>query len=273
MASAIKAASTSRWSSSLAVQSSPLPKRVAMPGRRRSVATVRAVAGVAPAALAAPAKLTGAGGRRRLTVSQTMSKLREQGKTAFIPYITAGDPDLATTAEALRLLDACGADVIELGVPFSDPYADGPDAGVHGLLVPDLPYGTSCALRSEAIKNNLELVLLTTPSTPADRMEEITKASQGFVYLVSVNGVTGSRADVNTRVESLIQEVKQVTDKPVAVGFGVSTPEHVKQIAGWGADGVIIGSAIVRQLCEAATPEDGLKRLEEYTRSIKAAMP
>jgi indole-3-glycerol-phosphate lyase len=162
-------------------------------------------------------------------------------QTAFIPYITAGDPDLATTAEALRLLDACGADVIELGVPFSDPYADGPviqasaaralasgttpdavlamlkevtpelscpvvlfsyfnpivhwglpdfaaavkDAGVHGLIVPDLPYGASCALRTEAIKNNIELVLLTTPSTPADRMEEITKASQGFVYLVS----------------------------------------------------------------------------------------
>ncbi|ONM10335.1 Tryptophan synthase alpha chain chloroplastic [Zea mays] len=252
-------------------------------------------------------------------------------QTAFIPYITAGDPDLATTAEALRLLDACGADVIELGVPFSDPYADGPviqasaararasgatpdgvlamlkevtpelscpvvlfsyfnpivrwgladfaaavkEAGVHGLIVPDLPYGNSCALtlRTEAIKNSLELVLLTTPSTPADRMGEITRASRGFVYLATVNGVTGPRANVNTRVQSLIQEVKQVTDIPVAVGFGISKPEHVKQIAEWGADGVIIGSAMVRQLGEAASPKEGLKRLEKYARSMKNALP
>nr|ACF85361.1 unknown [Zea mays] len=334
MASAIKAASTSsQWSSSpAAVHSSPLSKRlpaaVAMPGRRRSVATVRAVAAVAPGA---PAKLTAGAGGRCLPVSQTMSRLRAQGKTAFIPYITAGDPDLATTAEALRLLDACGADVIELGVPFSDPYADGPviqasaaralasgttpdgvlamlkevtpelscpvvlfsyfnpivrwgladfaaavkEAGVHGLIVPDLPYGNSCALtlRTEAIKNSLELVLLTTPSTPADRMGEITRASRGFVYLATVNGVTGPRANVNTRVQSLIQEVKQVTDIPVAVGFGISKPEHVKQIAEWGADGVIIGSAMVRQLGEAASPKEGLKRLEKYARSMKNALP
>ncbi|OQU90833.1 hypothetical protein SORBI_3001G056601 [Sorghum bicolor] len=116
-------------------------------------------------------------------------------------------------------------------------------------------------------------VLLTTPTTPTDRMKEIAKASEGFLYLVSAVGVTGARSNVNLRVEHLLREIKKVTDKPVAVGFGVSTPEHVKQIAGWGADGVIIGSAIVRQLFEAAIPEEGLKRLEEYTRSIKAAMP
>ncbi|CAL4919583.1 unnamed protein product [Urochloa decumbens] len=341
----LQAASTSRASaSSPAVPSSPLPRRAAamvttMPGQRRSaVATVRAVAAVAaPTAAPAPAKqpatttsskLTGAGGRC-LSVSQTMSRLRAQGKTAFIPYITAGDPDLATTAAALRLLDACGADVIELGVPFSDPYADGPviqasaaralasgttpagvlamlrevtpelscpvvlfsyfnpivhwriadfaaaanEAGVRGLIVPDLPYGATCALRSEAMKNNLELVLLTTPTTPADRMKEIAESSEGFVYLVSVSGVTDPRENVNAGVESLIQEVKQVTNKPVAVGFGISKPEHVKQIAEWGADGVIIGSAMVRQLGEAASPKEGLKRLEKYARSMKDALP
>jgi indole-3-glycerol-phosphate lyase len=282
-----------------------------------------------------------------------------QGKTAFIPYITAGDPDLATTSEALRVLDACGADVIELGVPCSDPYADGPviqastvralaggvtldgvlamlkevtpelscpvvlfsyfkpvmergmadfaaavkESGAHGLLVPDLPQVATTALRSEAMKNHLELVLLTTPTTTEERMREVTEASDGFVYLVrartnpnscawislitpasfsqtivyitqvSVNGVTGPRANVNARVESLIQEVKQVTDKPVAVGFGISTPEHVKQVAEWGADGVIIGSAMVRQLGEAASPKQGLKRLEKYARSMKSALP
>jgi len=240
-----------------------------------------------------------------------------------------GDPDLATTAEALRLLDACGADVIELGMPFSDPYADGPviqasaaralasgtttdgllamlkevtpelscpvvlfsyfnpivrwgladfaaaakDAGVEGLIIPDLPYAATCTLRSEAMKNKLELVLLTTPATPEERMKEITRASEGFIYLVSVNGVTGPRANVSTRVESLIQEVKKVSDKPVAVGFGISKPEHVKQIAEWGADGVIIGSAMVRQLGEATSPQEGLKRLGDYARSMKNALP
>ncbi|XP_008665598.1 tryptophan synthase alpha chain, chloroplastic isoform X3 [Zea mays] len=169
-------------------------------------------------------------------------------------------------------------------------------AGIHGLVVPDLPLEETALLRSEAIMHNIELVLLTTPTTPTDRMKGIAQASEGFLYLVSAVGVTGARSNVNLRVEHLLREIKkvyflvsmtcgasgiqmviflalQVTDKPVAVGFGVSTPEHVKQIVGWGADGVIVGSAIVRQLCEAATPEEGLERLEEYARSMKAAMP
>nr|AFH57128.1 chloroplast indole-3-glycerol phosphate lyase [Secale cereale]AHB64326.1 chloroplast indole-3-glycerol phosphate lyase [Secale cereale] len=305
-------------------QSSLLPRRMAaavvIPGRRNVLPVIRAVA-VAPTA-PAPAKPAAV---RSRTVSDTMAKLMAKGKTALIPYITAGDPDLATTAEALRLLDACGADVIELGVPCSDPYVDGPiiqassaralasgatmdgvlamlkevtpelscpvvlfsyyrpilcrglaeikEAGVHGLIVPDLPYVAAHSLWSEAKKNNLELVLLTTPAIPEERMKEITKASEGFIYLVSVNGVTGPRENVNLRVESLIQEIKKVTDKPVAVGFGISKPEHVKQIAGWGADGVIIGSAMVRQLGEAASPKEGLKRLEAYARSMKNALP
>uniref|UniRef100_A0ACD6A1Q1 Uncharacterized protein n=2 Tax=Avena sativa TaxID=4498 RepID=A0ACD6A1Q1_AVESA len=263
------------------------------------------------------------------SVAETFSRLREQGKTAFIPFITAGDPDLATTAKALKILDSCGSDVIELGVPYSDPLADGPviqaaayralkkgttlhsvlsmlkevipelscpivlftycnpilklgvqnfmdnikQAGVHGLVVPDLPLEETTLLRSEATLHNIELVLLTTPTTPTERMKEITKASEGFVYLVSAVGVTGARSNVNLRVEHLLQEIKQATDKPVAVGFGISTPEQAKQIAGWGADGVIIGSAIVRQLSEAASPEEGLKRIEEYVKSIKAAIP
>ncbi|KAF8710070.1 hypothetical protein HU200_029799 [Digitaria exilis] len=331
MAFAIKAAPTSTLSrpvpssSSLTWRSSSAAK---MPARKRkAVPAIRAVA--AASAPPAPAPAIRPTTKRSLSVSQTMSRLKAEGKTAFIPYITAGDPDLATTAAALRLLDACGADVIELGVPFSDPYADGPviqasmaraldggattdavlamlrevtpelscpvvlftyfnpivrwgmadfaaaaeEAGVRGLIVPDLPYVATCAMRSEALKNNLELVLLTTPATPEERMKEITRASEGFVYLVSVNGVTGPRANVSTRVESLIQEVKQVTDKPVAVGFGISKPEHVKQLAGWGADGVIIGSAMVRQLGEAASPKEGLKQLEEYARSMKNALP
>uniref|UniRef100_A0A0A9D6L0 tryptophan synthase n=1 Tax=Arundo donax TaxID=35708 RepID=A0A0A9D6L0_ARUDO len=162
-----------------------------------------------------------------------------------------------------------------LVILYISSNADDPDCLVScpSLVVPDLPYVDTCVMRSEAMKNNLELVLLTTPTTPAERMKEITEASEGFVYLVSVNGVTGPRANVNSRVETLIQEVKQVTNKPVAVGFGISKPEHVKQIAEWGADGVIIGSAMVRQLGEAASPKDGLRRLEKYARSMKNALP
>lgn len=264
-----------------------------------------------------------------LTLSETFSRLKNQGKVAFIPYITAGDPDLATTSKALKVLDSCGSDIIELGMPYSDPLADGPviqaaatralargtnfDAiismlsevvpelscpvalftyynpilkrgvekfmstiqkvGAHGLVVPDVPLEETEILRREAVKHNIELVLLTTPTTPMERMKAIVEASEGFVYLVSSIGVTGARTSVSARVQSLLQEIKEVSDKPVAVGFGISKPEHVKQVSGWGADGVIVGSAMVKILGEAKTPEEGLKELETFTRSLRAALP
>uniref|UniRef100_A0A0E0P2J3 tryptophan synthase n=1 Tax=Oryza rufipogon TaxID=4529 RepID=A0A0E0P2J3_ORYRU len=284
--------------------SSPATTRLtgALHGGAARVAARKLPAAAVAASLTLDRAPAPAGAERGMSssVSRTMSRLREKGKAAFIPYITAGDPDMGTTAEALRVLDACGADVIELGVPFSDPYTDGPVIqasaaralaagatmdGVMSMLAEVTPE-LSCPVvlfsyfgpitstfRSEAIKNNLELVLLTTPATPADRMKAITAASGGFVYLVSVNGVTGSIQNVNPRVEHLLQEIKQVTDKAVCVGFGISTPDHVRQIADWGADGVIIGSAMVRQLGEAASPKQGLKRLEKYARSLKDALP
>ncbi|GAB4830460.1 hypothetical protein Ancab_020173 [Ancistrocladus abbreviatus] len=261
-------------------------------------------------------------------LSETFTALRQQNKLALIPYITAGDPDLNTTSEALKVLDSCGSDIIELGIPYSDPLADGPviqaaatralargtkfdaiismlrkvipelscpialfsyynpilrrglenfmstvrDAGVHGLVVPDVPLEETELLRKEALKNNIELVLLTTPTTPTERMKAIVEASEGFVYLVSSVGVTGARASVSVQVQTLLKEIKEATSKPVAVGFGISKPEHVQQVAGWGADGVIVGSAMVRLLGEAKSPEEGLKKLEEYTKSLKAAL-
>ncbi|GAV72304.1 Trp_syntA domain-containing protein [Cephalotus follicularis] len=261
-------------------------------------------------------------------LSQTFSNLKIQGKVAFIPFITAGDPDLSTTAEALKLLDSCGSDIIELGVPYSDPLADGPviqaaatrslargtnfdavlsmlkqvvpqlscpialftyynpilkrgtekfmsiikDVGVHGLVVPDVPLEETKVLREESIKKQIELVLLTTPTTPTDRMKAIVEASEGFVYLVSSVGVTGARASVSVRVQTLLRDIKEATTKPVAVGFGISKPEHVKQVVGWGADGVIVGSAIVKLLGDAKSPEEGLKELETFTKSLKSAL-
>ncbi|KAF5820596.1 putative lyase [Helianthus annuus] len=268
-----------------------------------------------------------------LGLSDTFSKLKQDGKicdcdVAFIPYITAGDPDLSTTAEALKVLDTCGSDIIELGVPYSDPLADGPviqaaatralakganldailnmlkevipqlscpvalftyynpilkrgvekfmitvkEVGVHGLVVPDVPLEETELLRQEASKHNIELVLLTTPTTPRERMKAIVEATEGFLYLVSSIGVTGARASVSGKVQSLLQEIKAESSKPVAVGFGISKPEHVKQVAGWGADGVIVGSAVVKILGEAKSPEEGLQELAEFTKSLKAAL-
>ncbi|XP_068634783.1 tryptophan synthase alpha chain, chloroplastic-like isoform X2 [Aristolochia californica] len=231
-------------------------------------------------------------------ISETFFKLKQKGKVAFIPYITAGDPDLATTAEALKILDSGGADIIELGIPYSDPLADGPviqaaatralargtnfDAiismlkqcqHVAGLVVPDVPLEETEILRQEAAKNNIELVLLTTPTTPSNRMKSIVEASEGFVYLVSSTGVTGTRASVNLRVQQLLLEIKEATQKPVAVGFGISTPEQVKLVASWGADGVIVGSAMVKLLGEANSSEEGLKSLKSFTKSLKAGLP
>ncbi|XP_042057403.1 tryptophan synthase alpha chain-like [Salvia splendens] len=261
-------------------------------------------------------------------ISETFSKLKKQGKVALIPYITAGDPNLSTTAEALKVLDSCGSDIIELGVPYSDPLADGPviqaaatralakgtnfdsiiamlqevvpqlscpvslfsyynpilkrgveqfmttlkDTGIHGLVVPDVPLEETDTLRKEAAEKNIELVLLTTPTTPRERMQDIVEASEGFVYLVSSVGVTGARGSVNNKVQSLLLDIKETTNKPVVVGFGISEPHHVKQVADWGADGVIVGSAMVRILGDAKSPEEGLKELEVFTKSLKSAL-
>ncbi|CAN6197075.1 unnamed protein product [Urochloa humidicola] len=320
MAFALKAAATTAGSASFTA---------AGPRRGAAAAAGRvSFRGAAPVVAVRAATAAAAVAEERRSISGTFAELKEQGKTALVPFITAGDPDLATTAKALKILDACGSDVIELGVPYSDPLADGPviqasatralakgttfedvismvkevipelscpvslftyynpilkrgipnfmtivkEAGLRGLVVPDVPLEETDVLRSEAAKNNLELVLLTTPTTPNERMEKIAQASEGFIYLVSTVGVTGTRENVSGKVESLLQDIKKVTEKPVAVGFGVSTAEHVKQIAGWGADGVIVGSAMVRLLGESASPEEGLKKLEELAKNLKAAL-
>eukprot|EP00270_Netrium_digitus_P000509 TRINITY_DN1055_c0_g1_i2.p1 TRINITY_DN1055_c0_g1~~TRINITY_DN1055_c0_g1_i2.p1 ORF type:complete len:382 (+),score=70.86 TRINITY_DN1055_c0_g1_i2:2-1147(+) len=269
------------------------------------------------------------------TLADTFAALREQGKVALIPFIMAGDPALEATEEVLVKLDECGADIIELGVPYSDPLADGPvihaaatralqkgtdlsavlsmlkrvsgrisvpvvlftyfnpimkkglatfmatvrEAGATGLVVPDVPLEETGELRRLATANGLELVLLTTPTTPRVRMAAIAEASQGFLYLVSLTGVTGARAKVEGRVETLLQQIKQETKKPVAVGFGISTPEQAVQVAQWGADGIIIGSALVRLMGEKSTESSksssSASQIDEMLQlftSIKAAL-
>ena len=127
-------------------------------------------------------------------------------------------------------------------------------AGVGGLLIPDIPLEETAQARALCEQHGLELVLLATPTTSSARMERIAAATHGFVYLVSVTGVTGVQEKMEARVQGLVAQLKAVTKKPVAVGFGISKAEHAAQVASWGADGIIVGSALVRALGEAATP-------------------
>ncbi|HEY9630254.1 MAG TPA: tryptophan synthase subunit alpha [Coleofasciculaceae cyanobacterium] len=262
-----------------------------------------------------------------VSVSGCMDALRDRGQCALIPFITAGDPDLETTAKALELLDRSGADLIELGVPYSDPLADGPviqaaatralergtrledilsmlknlsprlkspiilftyynpilnrgvetflqdiaAAGVSGLVVPDLPLEEVEGLLQVATRVGIEIILLVAPTSPKARLEAIAQHSQGFIYLVSVTGVTGIRTEIQSRVQDLLTELHGVTDKPIGVGFGISQASQAKQVREWGADAVIVGSAFVKRLAEGS-PDQGLQAIETFCRSLKAAV-
>ncbi|KAH9729576.1 Tryptophan synthase alpha chain [Citrus sinensis] len=135
-----------------------------------------------------------------------------------------------------------------------------------GLVVPDVPLEETESLQKEAMKNKIELVLFTTPTTPTDRMKAIVEASEGFVYLVSSIGVTGARASISGHVQTLLREIKEVC--VIIIQF-----KTLPQVAGWGADGVIVGSAMVKLLGEAQSPEEGLKELEKFAKSLKSALP
>ena len=261
------------------------------------------------------------------SISQRFETLRDHARCALIPFITAGDPDLETTAEALRVLDRSGADLIELGVPYSDPLADGPviqaaatralkqgtrldqvlevvrsvsptlqspiilftyynpilnrgietylqqisAAGVRGLVVPDLPLEEAETLLKPAAEFGIEVTLLIAPTSPKERILAIAEQSQGFIYLVSTTGVTGIRTQIQSRVKDLLLELRTVTDKPIGVGFGISQPEHARQVMDWGADAAIVGSAFVKRLADGS-PTEGLQAIETFCRSLKAAI-
>jgi tryptophan synthase alpha chain len=228
------------------------------------------------------------------------------GRAALMPYLMGGFPDLeASVAIGVACADA-GADLVELGVPFSDPLADGPvihaagtralengatlhgvvaaatriaervpvvlmcyanlvfargaerfandlvEAGISGLIVPDLPLEEAAAVREACDAAGLALVPLIAPTTPDDRMAEIARTARGFIYTVSVTGTTGERAGVDRSLASVVANAKRLSPVPVAVGFGISTPEQAAEAAASGADGVIVGSRLVRAAAEAA---------------------
>lgn len=254
-------------------------------------------------------------------ISATFKKLRKEGKKAFIPYFMAGDPSLEKTKDVVLLFEECGADIIELGVPFSDPLADGPtiqraseralqngvtlrkvislvkdlrkktqipfvlmtyfnpvfkygitdfikdakDAGVDGMIVPDLPPDEATDFIRLSKKAALDTIFLLAPTSTEDRIQKVTKASSGFIYYVSITGITGANLLLDGSMEVLIAKIKRFTSKPVAIGFGVSTPEDASAVASV-SDGVIVGSAIVKKLQES--PDE----LRNYLVSLREAI-
>lgn len=259
-------------------------------------------------------------------IGETFAELKRSGRGGFIPFITAGDPDLATTERLLIELAAAGADIIELGVPFSDPVADGEviqraseralrngvtlrdaltcvahakqhidvpivlfsyfnpllrfgedrlandakQAGVDAVLVTDLIPEEATPWTETLIQHGLDPVFLVAPTTSDERLARIAQRARGFIYAVSRAGVTGARDNMTRDAETLVKRVRSVSDLPVAVGFGVSTAEHVREIWRF-ADAAVVGSAIVSQIEKLANSANLVSRVGDFARSLLAA--
>ncbi|MCX5707593.1 MAG: tryptophan synthase subunit alpha [Candidatus Omnitrophica bacterium] len=257
-------------------------------------------------------------------IDTTFRKLKTARKKAFIPFITAGFPDLATTEKLILALEASGADIIELGIPFSDPVADGAliqeasqwalernkvnlakvlqlvkdvrkitdvpicfmsyynpifafgeekflrqakACGVDGVIIPDLPPEEGQSLARIARISGVEIINFIAPTTKPERIKFISRLSRGFIYYVSLTGTTGTRSSLPADLEFHIKAVKRLCDKPVCVGFGVSNPAQVKLVAKV-ADGVIVGSAIVRKIKENIGRPDLVKNVSLFVSGL-----
>jgi tryptophan synthase alpha chain len=259
-------------------------------------------------------------------IEATFARLRASGARALIPYFCAGDPSLEVTRQLIEEAAARGADLIEIGLPFSDPLADGPtiqragaralaggvslakllpvlagfsgqvapplilmtymnplhrygleaaahdlaQAGVAGLIVPDLPIEESGPLGRAARAVGLDLVCLAAPTSGPARLRRIAQKTRGFVYLVPVTGITGERAGLPPELVALIRDLRAVTTKPICVGFGLSTPRQVAEVVRY-AEGAIVGSAIVR-LVETLQGDPALvQKVGDFIAALKAA--
>lgn len=254
-------------------------------------------------------------------ITRKFAALRKQGRKAFIPYIMTGHPTLRRTGELIRLLEDCGADIIELGVPFSDPLADGPTiqkaaqvalqqgvtlhgvvafvselrktsqvpiilmtyynpvfkygeetfardaaaAGVDGLIIPDLPPDEAGNLIAHCRKAGIDTIFLLAPTSTEDRVEKVVRAAKGFIYYVSITGITGANLSMDASIGSHIAQIREKCPTPVSVGFGIATPEEAAAVAAF-ADGVIVGSALVRQ---ATGPDEEIR---SYLLSLRKAI-
>lgn len=258
-------------------------------------------------------------------IRKTFDALRARGRIGLVPFIPAGYPDLQTTAACLPALQAGGASVIEVGIPFSDPIADGPiiqeaftealskklkvgdvfrmiasvrarmtvpivamvsysvvfrygverfaaearTAGFSGLILPDLPPPEAQSVCSKVNAAGLDTTLLIAPTTAPERRKEIADLSTGFVYYLSVSGITGERDQLPPELTTKVKELRGLTDRPICVGFGIHQPRHVAQLAGV-ADGAIVGTAYVRRMKQHLPegPEGISRAVEQYTREL-----
>ena len=260
---------------------------------------------------------------------QAFAELKNQKRAALIPFFVIGDPDFDASLTIVNAAVDAGADILELGIPFSDPIADGPtiqkadiramrsgmnlpkalefikkvkehkdipigllmyynliqqygvgrffkdfhEAGVNSVLVADLSIDDAEEVTQPARSAGLDTVFMVTPNTEPDRMKRIALKTTGFIYTVSLLGVTGSRQALSTAVEGLIRQLKGLTSIPICVGFGVSTPEHAKTIADAGADGVIIGSRLVAMIeSNLNNPRAASKEIAQFLGQVKAAL-
>ncbi|HEV8233450.1 MAG TPA: tryptophan synthase subunit alpha [Gemmatimonadaceae bacterium] len=259
-------------------------------------------------------------------IAETFAGLRREGRTGLVMYTTAGDPDLAHSADILRALDRAGADVLEVGVPFSDPLADGPviqrateralaagttltcvldlvrsirqevkapivifsyanpllkmglpafadraaAAGVDGVLALDLPIEEADEFRSVLAASGIDTIFLLSPTTTEVRIKKAAELGRGFLYGISRLGVTGARDRVASGAEAMVKRIRQVTSMPIALGFGISRPEHVAEV-GMYADAAVVGSALVSLIAEASGSPRLLERVESYVRDLKSA--
>jgi tryptophan synthase alpha chain len=257
-------------------------------------------------------------------IEQRFKELRINKKKAFIAFITAGYPDLNTTEKLIKEFDRIGVDIIELGVPFTDPMADGPviqeasqaalrkrvhlidilnlvrrvrktvtipiclmtyynpifcfgeekfikkasDCGVDGLIVPDLPPEEGALLKKNADRAGIDIICFIAPTTSPERIKYISKVAKGFIYYVSLTGVTGARTTIPADLARNIKLIRRFTKKPVCVGFGVSNSLQVKLIGKF-SDGVIVGSAIVKKIKENIGRGDLILKLSNFVASLK----
>lgn len=257
-------------------------------------------------------------------IGKRFDSLKAKSEKALVCFLTAGDPDIETTRLLALELEQAGADVLEIGVPFSDPLADGPsiqassqralakgttmgevldlvtairrqselpivlmtylnpaqryglekfavdagEAGVDGVIMTDMPPEEAVEWKKSAAEAGLDTIFLLAPTTPTCRVRLVTDAATGFVYCVSRTGVTGTQKELPLELQDMIPAIRSVTDKPVAVGFGISTPEHVREVCEI-ADGAVVGSALVNLVAEYSSSPDVVKRAGEFVRALK----
>jgi tryptophan synthase alpha chain len=258
-------------------------------------------------------------------LASTFARIRRNGHSGLVTYVTAGDPDLDRSAHILEALDRAGADVLEVGVPFSDPLADGPviqrateralaagatlssvldmvgrvrstvqapivifsyanpvlrmgvepfaeraaRAGVDGVLMLDLPIEEADDFRAMMARRGIDTIFLLSPTTTDARIRKAAGLGSGFLYAISRLGVTGARDQVASGAREIVRRIRAATDLPVALGFGISKPEHVREVGQW-ADAAVVGSALVNVIAEAGTSPDLGARVEEYVRWLKS---